>query len=565
MQFVWFWTFWHWSKESYRGGSLLRSPLHGVGSHWDEWYGHEASESDRQAVAAAGETEAAQRRFLAWLLFRWARETGLRNNRLAQHFVLEQLAQVAPFQHWRAFAPYRQSGRLPGIAAIVLAEKSRGEADDIRALEAVALPADATGPSLVAEGFAAESTELDGPRCAASSVLAGRGFWRFLLRWALTGRRLYQPGLRVALSLGWIVVGGLMLYLLFGPDPGGQLFAVSAVLVGLWLGLLFVAAVVIGTQGLHAWRAGKRWNAELLQSQMRLRMPGDLTLKGGSAGLPFCLNLLLALQRAHPAAGRRSGLWRTLFEKIKSESQLWAATGALTPDGQLKPVIMEAKLRALLLQGEIKHLLTPRQAEARQNIIPGLARQLQTASVSKPAAPRPPVGHPRFGFAAEAPPLSVHRCHNVAHALMHLGGLASRPQLALNLLAITLSVLMVCALPDIRGILLPPRAPLAVTPSSPSPYHLWVSLDTRYPQYFNVALESRYWANRRAEVAAYPGVNASVRAEIRLHRVTRPANLNEEDGIVWVERRHGFLGREFAPGERVGRYTFSYLNRLGYE
>ena len=36
MRFVWFWTFWHWSKESYRSGSLLRSPLHGIGSHWDE-------------------------------------------------------------------------------------------------------------------------------------------------------------------------------------------------------------------------------------------------------------------------------------------------------------------------------------------------------------------------------------------------------------------------------------------------------------------------------------------------------------------------------------------------
>ena len=46
MRFVWFWTFWHWSKESFRHGSLLRSPLHGIGSHWDEWFRHEASERD---------------------------------------------------------------------------------------------------------------------------------------------------------------------------------------------------------------------------------------------------------------------------------------------------------------------------------------------------------------------------------------------------------------------------------------------------------------------------------------------------------------------------------------
>ncbi|MCI0534228.1 MAG: hypothetical protein L0Z50_03265 [Verrucomicrobiales bacterium] len=42
MQFVWFLTFWHWSKESFRTGRLLRPSLHGIGSHWDEWFRHEA-------------------------------------------------------------------------------------------------------------------------------------------------------------------------------------------------------------------------------------------------------------------------------------------------------------------------------------------------------------------------------------------------------------------------------------------------------------------------------------------------------------------------------------------
>ena len=51
---VWFWTFWHWSQESFRDGVLLRSPLQGVGSHWDEWYRHEASVADRVAIAQAG-------------------------------------------------------------------------------------------------------------------------------------------------------------------------------------------------------------------------------------------------------------------------------------------------------------------------------------------------------------------------------------------------------------------------------------------------------------------------------------------------------------------------------
>ena len=54
MSFVWFWTFWHWSQESFLAGLLLRSPLHGIGSHWDEWFRHEASESDAPGDRQSG-------------------------------------------------------------------------------------------------------------------------------------------------------------------------------------------------------------------------------------------------------------------------------------------------------------------------------------------------------------------------------------------------------------------------------------------------------------------------------------------------------------------------------
>jgi hypothetical protein len=40
---------------------------------------------------------------------------------------------------------------------------------------------------------------------------------------------------------------------------------------------------------------------------------------------------------------------------------------------------------------------------------------------------------------------------------------------------------------------------------------------------------------------------------------------NEDDGIVWIERRRRFLTREFFPGERVGRYSVPYLSHLGHE
>ena len=45
----------------------------------------------------------------------------------------------------------------------------------------------------------------------------------------------------------------------------------------------------------------------------------------------------------------------------------------------------------------------------------------------------------------------------------------------------------------------------------------------------------------------------------------RAHSMPEEDGVVWIERRRRFLGREYLPGERVGRYTFSYVSKLKHE
>src|SRR5260221_8826384 len=176
MSFVWFWTFWHWSKESFRGGSLSRSPLHGIAGHWDEWFRHEASESDRAAIGMTGRTEVMQRQFIGWLLSRWSREADLPGNRLARHFVLGQLASVQPFKQWTAFEKYRTSYGIGGISAIVLTEPSSGEPDNVRAVEALVLPADSTAPTVVAEDFQADTIELETPRRAAMSLLRGKGF-----------------------------------------------------------------------------------------------------------------------------------------------------------------------------------------------------------------------------------------------------------------------------------------------------------------------------------------------------------------------------------------------------
>ena len=406
--------------------------------------------------------------------------------------------------------------------------------------------------------------ELDTPRRAARSLLQGKGFLHFLGLWLACGRRPYPRWLGMMLSLGWLALGAVMLYLLMGPDPGRKLVHVVTALAVVWAGLVMSAGSLAVSQGFRAWRRGQAWGAQLDESHVRLRMNGGLTLKGGSAGLAFCLNVLRSLHRADPQAARGSWLWRQVFGTRGSEAKHWAATGVVTGDGHLKPVILEPKLRACLRHGGIKHVLTPRQAGVGQRALSGLEKLLTPLRTSQAPGPAS-IGDARLGFAAERHSMRVHPCRHVAQAMMCMGGLISARQLAVNVFATVVSCAMLFALPDLRGILLPPRAPVAVAPSSPSPYHLWISLDTNHPEYFQVALESRYWSNRRAEVVAHRGANASVRAEMRLHRVVTPTNSNEEDGIVWLERRHRFLTREFAPGERIGRYTFSYLNRLGYE
>lgn len=564
MSFVWFWTFWHWSKESFRAGSLLRNPLQGIAGHWDEWFRHEASEGERTAIAKAGWTEASQRQFIGWLLLHWAREAGLRGNRLARRFVVGQLAHVEPFNQWMAFEKYRQSYGGGGISAIVLTEKSSGEPADVRLVEAIALPADATAPAVVAEGFQADSIELETPRRAAMSLLCGKGFLVFLALWLAAGRRPYPQWLKLVLGLGWLVAGALVLYLLLGADAGERLRLLSTTLVVLWSGLVLLAVTVVATQGLRAWHQGRKWSARLRQSQVRLRMNGGLTLKGGSAGLAFCLNTLLSLHRAHPQAARRSWLWLRFFRGLGSQAGSWAATGVITSQGRLKPVVLEPKLRACLQQGNILHVLTPRQRGAGRRAIKSLAgaplRADRQGTLSTPKfAPT------QLGFAAETPHLRSHQCRHVAQTVMVLGDLFSTWQTSVNSFAVIASAAILLALPDLHSIIAPPPAPTAVTPSSPSPYYLWVSLNTQKPDSFYVVLESKFWSNRRTVVKQYGGANASVRAEIRLQRLGHQISSIEADGTVWIERRRRFLTREFAPGERVGRYSLSYLSHLGYE
>ena len=562
MRFVWFWTFWYWSKESFRSGHLLRGPLQGVGGHWDEWFQHEASEQDLRTIEETGRSESTQREFIAWLFRHWAGECHEPSRRMAPRFVAGQLAHVPPFNKWRAFEKYRNSYGLAGISALVLSGESAGGPEDVRRVEAIALPADSAGQKLIPEGFKAEAAEFATARSAAQGVLRGKGLLILLGLWVLGGRKPYPRWFSAALSAGWVAVAGLILFLLRGPEPGGQLFLLSAVLVGLWCSLMLVAAVVVLSQSFRAWRTGAYLAASLEQSQMRLCMNGGLTLKGGSAGLPFSLNLLLALYHSQPHAARRSWIWHRFFSEMHSDAESWAATGVITAAGYVSPVVIEPKLRACLQHNRIRHILTPRQREATERAL--CAIKPSSGAIKKEPSAEALSSGMRIGFAAEKPCLRIHRCRHLAQAIMALGKLTDRRRILANIFPLIVSGIMVGALPDLRSILLPYPAPVAVAPASPSPYFIWASLDTKYPRYFSAVLESSYWSNRRAEVQPRGGLTPSVRAEIRLHRVIG-TGASEEEGFVWIERRRRFLTREFLPGERVGRYSIAYLTRIGHE
>jgi hypothetical protein len=566
MEYLWFWTFWHWSKESFRSRMVLRGPLHGIAGHWDEWFRHEAAEEERRSIANIGKTESGQRRFVLWLCRHWAREATSSPARLTARFVLGQLANVPPFNAWAAFAPFRKGYGRKGVQAIVLADKSTGEPRDVRNVEALILPPDPdpTAPSVVTEEFQAETADLLPVFQATKSLLTGTGLIRFLARWLMSGRRLHTPWIAACFWAGWLAVGGLVLALLFGTEPGDALPFLAATLLGLWVTLILASLSVAGLVAWRAWRTGVALSKHLENNQVRLRMEGGLRLKGGSAGLPFCLGVLSSLYRAHPQEARDSWLWQQFLRRLRSEGNSWAATGVLTAEGRIKAVVLAPKLRACLNHGGIKQILTPNQPDA----------SIEAAGVLSNVSVEPSVtthageafnGPVQFGFAAEMPQLQLHCCGHLSKAVMVLGGFVSRRQIAFNVFAILLSLVVMAGLPDLRSILFPPAVPNPVAPSCPSPYELWVSLDTKQPQYFNVVFESDYWSNRSVEVRRHNETIQSVRGVISFHRAMGMTSAHEDDGIVWVERRRRFLTREFLPGERVGRYSIPYLSRLGHQ
>ncbi len=552
MRFVWFLNFWGWSRESHRAGMLLRHPLEGIGSNWDEWFHNEATDAERMEIDAVGRSGESQRRFLDWLDGIWTPDALRKDNRLVPVFVRTELARVAPFNGWEAFEADSSTRANERLSALILTDESDGRAEDVRHVEALLLPIDPliADRTIVTEGFQAEAGDLNASRAAALELLHGRAGWRLLLPWAVMGRRPYSKTLHVLLSVGWLLVGTLIAWLWFGPDPGANLRVVGAGLLVLWAALTAVAVGVASAQIIAARRTGRMGAKHLSHDQVRLRLPGRFTVKGGSAGLPFSLAILHALIRAYPGAWDRAWIWRQFARGFEADNRSWAATGATTADGQIKPVELPAKLRACFRHSRISDLLTPAQRESRPTAVRSALHEL----TARPNGARAASNHFR-----------VHRCRSLAQAVLTVARLPSAWQASMNAVAVMLSIVLICALPDLSSIVFPPPAPVVVQPSSPSPYFLWVSLDTQRPEFFQVVLDSPVWANRRADVSLHRSLPASIRAELPLLRLSDSTIRDLQQGIVWIERRPCFLTRRFQPGEIVGRYTLIYLNRLRHD
>lgn len=557
VSFVWFWSFWHWSTESFRVGESLRSPLQGIGGLWDEWYRHEASVAEQRSIARVGEDVRRQRQFMAWLVRRWGREAQWRGQPPHPRLVLGQLAQLPPFAGWSAMERYRTRYGVDGVHAVVLSEGSAGRPDDVRRVEGLACPADraAPVPAIVAEGFRTEASELRAVRDAVQSVLGGSGALRLILLWIVGGRRPYPRAASFLLSVGWMSIIGVIAYLLIVPDPGRSLAALAALLLALWIPLAAIGLGVAAYVSLCAWRAGQRLAVVAAQSELRLRMQDDLTLVGGSAGLTFTLNAIGAVLRGRHGNDTRGWLWEQVHRAMRHHGAMWAATGVVTPNGAVGAVAIEPKVRACLAHERVLWLLMPQQKGGARVA----ARMSHPAADAVPHHARTSVAGPQLGYAASRRAFRAIGCHHVADALLAIGALASRWQVAVNVVAVSASATMLVALPDLRNIVLPPAAPMVVATAGSSPFHLAITLDSPVADAFSVALESRFWANRRQQLQRAGPVS---RANIPLHRLSQRVVWELDDGTLWVERRRGFLHRDYAPGERVGAYSLRYLNQL---
>src|SRR6185312_9210403 len=103
----------------------------------------------------------------------------------------------------------------------------------------------------------------------------------------------------------------------------------------------------------------------------------------------------------------------------------------------------------------ISRILTPWQPVAGRRTVQHPMDGPEPAGEDQSSAPRL-LAATRVGFAAEKKRLDVWRCRHLAQAALRLGDLVCGRQLAMNVIAVAATCAMLVAIPDLRGILLPP-------------------------------------------------------------------------------------------------------------
>ena len=273
---------------------------------------------------------------------------------------------------------------------------------------------------------------------------------------------------------------------------------------------------------------------------------------GGSSGLAFCLNTLLATHRSHPYVSNRTWLWERFFRGLRGASQTWAATGIVDADGGR---------RARSAKPEDPRVSREPQCHRRADAMAsrGTAeRDRESRATTRPVQPTSLNGGMVLGFASVQRKLRSHRCRHAAQSIMAVGDFSSRSQLTVNVLALAVSVVIALALGDIRNVTEPPLR------------------RESYPRLAFALLsvgQSRHRTARRFQGRARVRDSGPIVAPTsspmavltrrcgRQIRLTRHGQytIDERDGTVWIERRRTFLTREFQAGERIASYPFAHI------
>jgi len=603
-------SFWKWAKKEEPQNLLSR-----LGEHWVKWWSGQLFPSEWERIQELGEDPNAQKEFIKWVC-QWAKQ--LPRHRQAGNWFLASLARTPPFDGWSSLNRYRTLENLPANNAVILGKERGGGKEDIRRLVTVLVPKLAPGDldchipgvMLLDDRDQPEKSARVTPQRALESVfnmLKGSGLWRLMIRWLVFGRKPgreganwflkalkygkrfslspdYSVGLhtgerrllkyvgQLTVSVGWIVVIGILLFFLSTP---GETFADNTIIVPwayrlIWVSLALVlwSCVSAIREVIKAWRQGRRWARLLQESQVcaLVSEPPAAPVEGPSFGVVLSLSILQALDEADPVTDKQSRFWRSLLDQLKLSASTWAITGEAHGDKVGAVNRLKDKYQAALDHQGIAVLATPDQKEA-ASLLPVTKRKL---NVEREIADLPPESERKRSvglapaFVAQAAGVSELRlrpygriaklCMDIGrfNAALPVGRFNINTAIVMNAIHTLLLVVAVTVWSDIRRLEYSPRDPVLSGALAKSGT-LQLVIKTNAPTLFAASFTSDYWANRPVKQFGSTG-----HADIELERLKNPRVNKLFDGSVELIRLRQFLWRELPP-TRMAKVPLGYL------